>query len=336
MKSYLTERRQFTRVGGKDSGSRLSPLIFVILMADLNLWTKDSKLSNFADDTQSCVIKPTEEELRATTIQESRAVVGYFSANNLVNNKEKAALLYNNRRRAETITMEIAGEEITAKNSEKLLGIHVSSNMDWKTHIGKLQIKLHQRLGLLRRLKNKVLHSKLRVIAEAIFTSVARYGIAVYYKPRLHSDPTDEDQTKLQVVHNKMLRLLAGKRPVDRVKVEDLAKKFGMMSMNQMASYHVILETYNIMNFGSSEKIRDKLSPANDHSRSLTVPLFKKSSCRSFSFFSARLCNTLPTDLKARILTKETVTDKSELTRKLNSFKRDVKKWICEGGVPFR
>ena len=111
-------------------------------MADLNLWTKDSKLSNFADDTQSCVIKPTEEELRATTVQESQAVVGYFSANNLVNNKEKAALLYNNRRRAETITMEIAGEEITAKNSEKLLGIHVSSNMDWKTHIGKLQIQV--------------------------------------------------------------------------------------------------------------------------------------------------------------------------------------------------
>ena len=128
-------------------------------------------------------------------------------------------------------------------------------------------------------------HSKLRVIAEAIFTSVARYGIAVYYKPRLYSDPTYEDQTKLQVIQNKMFRLLAGKRPVDRVKVEDLAKKFGMMSMNQMASYHVILETYNIMNFGSSEKIRDKPSPANNHSRSLTVPLFKKSSCRSFSFF---------------------------------------------------
>ena len=69
----------------------------------LNLWTKDSRLSNFADDTQSCIIKPTEEELRRTTIQESEAVVGYFSANNLVNNKDKAALLYNNRRKADTL-----------------------------------------------------------------------------------------------------------------------------------------------------------------------------------------------------------------------------------------
>ena len=93
MESYLTGRRQLTKVSGKSSsvvtlkygtpqGSRISPLLFIILMADLNLWTSDSKLSNFADDTQSCIIKSTEEELRATTIKESEAVVGFFSANN--------------------------------------------------------------------------------------------------------------------------------------------------------------------------------------------------------------------------------------------------------------
>ena len=32
-------------------------------MADLDLWTKDSKLSNFADDTQSIIIKETREGL---------------------------------------------------------------------------------------------------------------------------------------------------------------------------------------------------------------------------------------------------------------------------------
>ena len=158
------------------------------------------QLSNFADDTQSIIIKDTEEELRATTIKESEAVVGFFSANNLVNNKDKAALLYNNKRKAEDITMEVAGETLKAKASEKLLGIQVSSSMDWKTHLNKLVTKLNQRLGILRRLKNKVPDTKLKVVAEAIFTSVARYGIAVYYKPRLHADPTCEDQTRLQIV----------------------------------------------------------------------------------------------------------------------------------------
>ena len=106
--------------------------------------------------------------------------------------------------------------------------------------------------------------------------------------------------------------------------------------MNQMATYHVLLETYNIMNFGSSEKIRDKLTPANSHSRYLTVPLFRKSACRSFSFYSSRLWNTLPTDMGAKAMRKNSITDKKEESRKLNSFKREVKSWILNGGVPFR
>ena len=165
---------------------------------------------------------------------------------------------------------------------------------------------------------------------------MARYGIAVYFKPRLHSDPTCEEQSKLQVAQNKMFRLLAGKKSTDRVRVEDLAKQCNMMSMNQMASYHVLLETYNALNHGSSEKIRDKLKPTSEHSRNLTVPLFKKSSCRSFCFFSSRLWNTLPSDIKTRALSKESYTDKEVHSKKLCAFKRDIKKWILDGGVPFR
>ena len=341
LRSYLIGRKQFTTVSGKNSslvtsrfgtpqGSRISPLLFIILMADLNLWTTDSKLSNFADTQR------TEEELRTSTIQESNAVVSYFSANNLVNNRDKAALLYNNRRKAECITLEVAGENIQAKASEKLLGIHVSSSMDWKTHISKLQTKLHQRLGILRRLKNKVPQSKLKIIAEAIFTSVARYGIAVYYKPRLHSDPTCEEQTKLQVIQNKMLRLLAGKRPSEKVRIEDLLRKFNLMSMNQMASYHVLMETYNAINMGSSEKIRDKLLPTNTTSRYLTVPLFTKSSCRSFSYFASRLWNQLPLEISTKARIMEPVNDKSCEVRKRTIFKREIKKWILDGGVPLR
>ena len=120
------------------------------------------------------------------------------------------------------------------------------------------------------------------------------------------------------------------------MKVEDLARQFGIMSMNQMATYHVLLETYKIMNFGSSEKIRDKLTPANSYSRHLTVPLFKKNACRSFSFYSSRLWNTLPMDVGVKAIRKDTITDKQEENRKLHSFKKEIKSWILNGGVPFR
>ena len=56
MESYLSKRKQFVEISGKRSreqeidigtpqGSRLSPLLFIILMADLDLWTGNSTLS---------------------------------------------------------------------------------------------------------------------------------------------------------------------------------------------------------------------------------------------------------------------------------------------------
>ena len=342
MESYLTGRSQITTVGGKFSepvdlkygtpqGSRLSPLLFIIIMADLDLWTADSKLSNFADDTQSVIIKDDMESLMTTAKLESQAVVEHFSANNLVNNADKAALLFNNKGKAETIVMEIAGEELTSVDKEKLLGIKVASNLGWKNHIEYVCGKMEQRLSILRRLKNKVPQEKLKVIANAIFTSVARYGIAVYSRPRMHEDPSCGELQKLQVIQNKMFRLLAGKKLQDRVKVERLGKQFGIMSINQMTCYHTLLESFNIINYGSSEKIQKKLLPKSDTSLNLTVPLCKKTSCRGFSYYASRLWNSMPTRIKA--LGRRVA--KNEKSR-LNNFKKEVKKWIWEGGVPFK
>ena len=55
-----------------------------------------------------------------------------------------------------------------------------------------------------------------------------------------------------------------------------------------------------MINFGSSEKLKKKLLPKNPNSKSLTIPLVKKNSCRGFSFHAARLFNKLP--IKIRII----------------------------------
>jgi hypothetical protein len=74
MESYLSNRKQFVEVSGKRSseqeinigtpqGSRLSPLLFIILMADLDLWTVNSTLSNFAGDTQIIIVSDNRKNL---------------------------------------------------------------------------------------------------------------------------------------------------------------------------------------------------------------------------------------------------------------------------------
>ena len=58
-------------------------------MADMELWTKDSKLSNFADDTQSIIIKDNKEDALETVKVESKKIIDFFASNNFVNNAKQ-------------------------------------------------------------------------------------------------------------------------------------------------------------------------------------------------------------------------------------------------------
>ena len=87
-------------------------------------------------------------------------------------------------------------------------------------------------------------------------------------------------------------------------------------------------------------KIRNKLLPNNPHSTRLTVPLFKKDSCRSFSYYAAKLWNLLPLEIRSNGMPKSGLDKRAEDSR-LNSFKTEIKKWILgtdelPPGVPFR
>ena len=65
--------------------------------------------------------------------------------------------MYNSRRKGTEITIEdVGGEYLKSKEAEKLLGVTISSNLDWKTHVDSLCKTLKQRIGLLRRIKYKV------------------------------------------------------------------------------------------------------------------------------------------------------------------------------------
>ena len=117
----------------------------------------------------------------------SRHKTGYlyfFSSNGLVNNADKLAVLYN------VITVENVGaENLVSTYSEKLLGLHINADFVWSTHIDKLSIELKKRIGLLRRIKKRVRKEKIVIIAEAIFNSVLRYGVAVFLKNEENRKP---------------------------------------------------------------------------------------------------------------------------------------------------
>ena len=126
----------------------------IILMSDLNLHTKGD-LSNFADDTQLMVFEESEEKARKTASEEASSIIKFFEGVKLCNNADKAAIIYNSKGKHHDVEMEIGGEILKSKEFEKLLGVKISSSLDWSKHVDDLCYTLKQRLGIIARITSK-------------------------------------------------------------------------------------------------------------------------------------------------------------------------------------
>ena len=221
-------------------------------MSDLNLHTKGN-LSNFADDAQLTVFENSEDRAKQTVTEEAASIIKFFEGVKLCNNADKAALIHNSQGKHKDIKITIGGEELKSKESEKLLGIKISSNLDWGTHVDELCFKLNQRLGILARIKAKIKGGdQLKTIAEAICMSIIRYAMSLYTKPKYEfnnlEQPMDPNIAKIQVVQNDILRVIYGKTRKDHTNMQKLREENKIMSINQLSVYHVAMDMFNIIN----------------------------------------------------------------------------------------
>ena len=189
-------------------------------------------------------------------------------------------------------------------------------------------IKLKQRMGILKRIKKRVPIDKLIIIAEAIFNSKIRYGIAAYLIPNFErEDVKMEKLTKhakeLQVVQNSMVRVILGLKRANRVNMKEQRKKINMLSVNQMAVYHTVMEAYNITEKNASDQLQNKLKThEGKHSErcaaknDLFVPEKPRLKCIGFSYIGPKLFNMLPKNVKDAKTTDD--------------FKTKLKKWIWD------
>ena len=96
-----------------------------------------------------------------------------------------------------------------------------------------------------------------------------------------------------------------GYGPQDMINMEKLREEIRMFSVNQMNMYHVYLETFNVINYGSSDKIQAKWRPeeqrvySNRREFDVKVPRVEHTKCRGFSWHGAVMWNKLPENIKS-------------------------------------
>ena len=335
-RSFLCDRTQRVRIGGSLSpplrlesgvpqGGILSPMVFTIYTADMELWLRTSKLFNFADDTTTDNKGKTKEEIKERLEQDATHVLEFMASNGLVANQTKTEFLLLNEMKSDTTTLtEITvGETVVPRtNSTKLLGVIIEESQEWSCQLKSLQTSLNQRLFIIRRIARQIPKEKIMSIVHSLWISKLRYGLQLCFKVKVKAEETKSLALKsLQLSQNRLLRFLTKTRVSDRVSIDSMLEKCQLLSVNQLAAEIKLIEVWKSIHVKGSPismepynpNIRLTQSLRAKHNRVYNDTSRLMVSKSSFNIDAARLWNLTSTKIRHA----ETLTEAKKLIKKL-------------------
>ena len=161
---------------GSPQGAILSTTIFIILVADVGLWSK-SNITSYADDTTASLSNTDIENLVKECEDEATCILNFMSANRLAANTDKTHVMImrrKNRSENEDLQVKVGSHVIKESAKENLLGIIVENDLSWNAHVKNLVKKLKFRMFTLRRLSHCLPRDMLKSVACGIFLSLIR------------------------------------------------------------------------------------------------------------------------------------------------------------------
>ena len=233
----------------------------------------------------------------------------------------------------------VGGYIVDETKDEKLLGILMSNNYSWNSHLygngktGKDKVmglipKLSQRVGMLGKLNKYMTRDQFSMTSDGIFTSCLLYCLPLFSNVwglpsmddsvRRFQTFTKEDCCKLKVLQNKVLRMKTGNY-VMNAPTNDLLDATGDLSVHQLGAHHTIVTAHRIIRTGQPKYLADKLmlrTPGPRHVNTISVNCELTVSRSGFIYRAAKLWNLLPTPIRD--------------IQKPEVFKVNVQKWIRE------
>ena len=298
----------------------------------MEFWLNWSVAKTYADDTTTRTSAKNIQEMIKRMEEDAANVLAYMASNGLVANASKTSLVILNMDKktrdainTSPIEVKIGSSYIKQESYAKLLGITFNEKQNWTTQIrgqNGVVSGLNKRLFAIKRMKNYINNKSLTKIVDGLFTSKINYGIQLYGKVRTTSEcPVNKDIKAIQMVQNKMARLLNGKTLKDKICTKVLLENANLLSVNQINAKVKIQEIWKVMNI-VDYPLKIKLNEVQvDHvaTRAMVnrTPLemgsttLKSKTCVSDAI---KIWNLVPNDIKK--------------CSSLNSLKRKVKEFV--------
>ena len=163
--------------------------------------------------------------------EDADQVLRYMASNGLVANAKKTSFLLLNCNQVDyDIKVKIGSKLVPREASATLLGIKFQDDLQWKTQVygkGGILSSLNCRLYIIRRMMSHLTMDSVCKQVDGLFTSKIRYGLQLIGKVRTKAeDPECAIFKDIQLVQNRLLRLLNRSQIKDKISNKAMLKKF--------------------------------------------------------------------------------------------------------------
>ena len=216
-RSYLTNRRQYTLVNGIKSkfgyancgiprGSVLRPLLFLLHINDIKHANGCYNVKLFADDTYLFTNYRNIDAAKVKGSNLSEKHSRWCVANQLsINNEKTNFVLFHAKYKPIPEHFDCIQTTFLTSNRVKCvqyLGLMIDENLYWHMHVEYVYNYLVKYFGIFNHVKTIISKKIARQLYLALIHSRIKYGIEVI------GDCANEYSQKLQVIQNKLLKLL--------------------------------------------------------------------------------------------------------------------------------
>ena len=230
-KDYLTDRTQRVVIDGVASswssvtsgvpqGSILGPLLFVLFINDLpNIIPEDSDAALYADDAKT--FRKITRDVDAQHLQQTLThLTTWNNTNNIKFNASKwKVLTVSSKKKPITFAYHLGSTNLHHVQEEKDLGVIMTGNLSWNSHIQSITSKANKLLGLLRRTCPLLTNVRVRLtLYLSLVKSQLCYASEVW-SPHIHAQ-----RIKLEQVQRRANRWMLRQRKGDSSYSERLTK----------------------------------------------------------------------------------------------------------------